>query len=75
MTERKDYLGILMNILVKSPQLPSNLRKQIAVLKEERKREIEESKTGKEVSLAVKVPDFITEGLEEIRENKEDGKL
>lgn len=61
-----------MDILTSSPQLPSALRGKIKVLKEERKREMEEEKTGKDISLAIKVPDFITEGLEEI---KKDGKL
>ena len=59
MNERKDYLRILMEILIKSPQLPSALRRSVSVLNEERNREMQEDEEGKDVSLAVKVPKFM----------------
>lgn len=82
MSQRKDYFGILMDILTDSPQLPSALRRKIRVLKEERRREIEEEERGEDVSLAIKVPDGMGLGPvslktveEERKRDNEDGRI
>lgn len=66
--EEIDYLDSLMIILIKSPQLPTNLRNQISTLREAR----QSDKNTDEVAVPIKVREIDDEELDTYFDKREE---